>query len=81
MLKRNHRRGARIRWPEARVAQVGPWKLMTDLRPGEAMRVLGTRKAEDHLADLLGGSAPTVTHSVDTLLFSEAALYDKIGVR
>ena len=72
----------RIRWPEARVAQVGPWKLMTDLKPGEAMRVLGTlRAAEEHLSDLLGGSAATDVAGVDTLLFSEPALYDKIGVK
>jgi hypothetical protein len=70
----------RIRWPEARVAQAGPWKLITDLKPAEAMRILGMlRSAEEHLGDLLGGSAPTDTTTVETLLFSEAPLYDKIG--
>jgi hypothetical protein len=73
----------RIRWgAEARVAQAGPWKLITDLKPQEMLRVLSTLVgAQEHLVNALGGSAPTETTPVDVLLFSEAELYERVGLR
>ena len=73
----------RTRWPEARVAVLGPWKLITDLKPGEALRVLTVLEtARQYLVDTLGGNpAPPDATLVDTLLFTEAETYDKIGSR
>lgn len=70
----------RVRWPEARCAVLGPWRLMTDVEPKEALRVLGVLEgARRHVVDALGGGADAVGKPVDVLLFSEGATYDKVG--
>jgi hypothetical protein len=72
----------KIRWPEARVAAAGPWRLHSDLRPTEALRVLAALEtAREFVVDELGGSAPAETTPVDVLLFAEGETYEKIGRR
>jgi hypothetical protein len=70
----------KIRWPEARLAAAGPWRLLTDLKPVEAVRLLAVLEvARDHLVEELGGTAAIDTKPVDVLVFSEGEAYEKFG--
>jgi hypothetical protein len=71
----------RARWPEARVATLRSWRLVTDLPPEDAMRaayVLITQ--ENHLAATLGTAAKRADETVtDLYLFSKAETYDAVA--
>src|SRR5688572_10370291 len=72
----------KVRWPEARVAAAGPWRLVTDLKPTEALRLLAVLEvARDHLVDELGGGNAVETAPVDVLVFSEGESYEQVGRR
>jgi hypothetical protein len=72
----------RVRWPEARCVTVGPWRLVTDLKPLEAIQALVTLEhARRHLVQVLGGGTSDEARLTDVVLASEAAVYDKIGPR
>lgn len=70
----------RIRWPEARVAVAGPWRLTTDLKPAEAVRLLAVlQRTREFVVDALGGTAPVDTTPVDVLVFADSETYERIG--
>jgi hypothetical protein len=70
----------KVRWPEARCAVLGVWRLITDVEPKEALRVLGVLEgARRHVVELLGGGADANAKPVDVLLFTEGSKYDKVG--
>jgi hypothetical protein len=72
----------KVRWPEARAVAAGPWRVITDLKPVEAVRLLAVLEVgRDHLVDELGGTAPVETTPVDVLVFAESDAYELIGRR
>jgi hypothetical protein len=72
----------RVRWPEAKCMTLGPWRLITDLKPLDAVRTLvALEHAREHVVDLLGGGPSEDPRLTDVVLMSEALVYDKIGPR
>jgi hypothetical protein len=72
----------RVRWPEARSLALGPWRLVTDVKPLDAVRAAATLEhARRYVVQTLGGGASDDSRLTDVVLASEAAVYDKIGPR
>ncbi len=72
----------RVRWPEARIAQLGPFRLLTDLKVGEALRVLGVLEgARAHVVEALEGAEPAAAPPLDVVLFTEAETYARLAPR
>jgi len=72
----------RVRWPEAKCLTLGPWRLITDLKPVDAVRtIVALENAREHVVDVLGGGPSQDPRLTDVVLMSEAQIYDKIGPR
>jgi hypothetical protein len=72
--------GYRIRWPSAKVAVRGDWRLVTDLKAEEALRLLSVLAAvESHLVETLGGSTKEGGDPTDFLVFLEPKDYDGVA--